>query len=99
MSIEPSSMIKFVWQNQVEEAPSTIDMIMPIHIEEKKVILKEDLIAKIKLISVNVKQELAKNLKDFHYSTLIFFLSLEKKKVIWGFKKYGVIEDSQVLTK
>lgn len=66
MSIEPSSTIKFVWQNQVEEAPVTIDMIMPIDIEEKKVILKEDLIAKIKLISVNVKQELAKNLKDFH---------------------------------
>lgn len=41
-------------------------MIMPIDIEEKKVILKEDLIAKIKLISMNVKQELAKNLKDFH---------------------------------
>lgn len=66
MSIEPSSTIKFVWQNQVEEAPATIDMIMPIDIEEKKVILKEDLIAKIKLISMNVKQELAKNLKDFH---------------------------------
>lgn len=66
MSIEPSSTIKFVWQNQVEKAPATIDMIMPIHIKEKQVILKEDLIAKIKLISVNVKQELAKNLKDFH---------------------------------
>lgn len=35
-----------------------IDMIMPIHIENKKVILEEDSVLKLKLIRENIKQDL-----------------------------------------
>ena len=32
-------MIKFVQQNEVEDIPAMIDMIMPIHVEDDKVVL------------------------------------------------------------
>ena len=34
LQIKPNNTIKSVQQNQVEEAPAIIDMIMPIHVEE-----------------------------------------------------------------
>lgn len=40
-------MIEFVEKNQVDEPIAMIDIIMPIDIEDKKGILKEDLVAKI----------------------------------------------------
>lgn len=48
-------MIKFVQQNQVVETLAMIDMIMPNHVEDNKVILEEDLAAKIRLIGENIK--------------------------------------------
>lgn len=49
LNITSNNMIKFVYQNQVEETPIVIDMIMFIHIENKKVILIEDLVTNIRL--------------------------------------------------
>lgn len=37
---------------------------MPIHVEGKKVILEEDLVATVKLIGKNIKQDLTKDLRD-----------------------------------
>lgn len=63
LSIEANSMIEFVQQNQVEEIPAMINIIMSIHIEDKKVIIEKDLAAKIKLICENIEQNLAKDLR------------------------------------
>lgn len=49
LNITSNNMIKFVYQNQVEETPIVIDMIMFIYIENKKVILIEDLVTNIRL--------------------------------------------------
>ena len=40
-------MIEFVQQNQVEDTIAMIDMIMPINVKDKTVILEEDLVANI----------------------------------------------------
>lgn len=40
-----------------------IGMIMPIHVECKKVIFEENLVAKIKLIGKNIERDLRKNLR------------------------------------
>lgn len=40
-------MIEFVQQNQVEDTIAMIDMIMPINVQDKTVILEEDLVANI----------------------------------------------------
>lgn len=58
-------MIKFVEQNQVDEPIAMIDIIMPIDIEDKKGILKEDLVAKIQLNDENIEWDLAKKLVRF----------------------------------
>lgn len=42
LSIEPNNMIEFVWLNQVKEIPAMTNMIMLIHVEDKKVILEQD---------------------------------------------------------
>lgn len=47
LTTKPNSMIEFVEQNQVDEPIAMIDIIMSIDIEDKKGILKEDLVAKI----------------------------------------------------
>ena len=41
LQIKPNNTIKSVQQNQVEEAPAIIDMIMPIHVEEIRLFLKK----------------------------------------------------------
>lgn len=40
-------MIEFVQQNQVEDTIAMIDMIMPINVQDKTVIIEEDLVANI----------------------------------------------------
>lgn len=40
-------MIEFVQQNQVKDTIAMIDMIMPINVQDKTVILEEDLVANI----------------------------------------------------
>lgn len=47
LTTKPNSMIEFVEKNQVDEPIAMIDIIMSIDIEDKKGILKEDLVAKI----------------------------------------------------
>ena len=46
----------------VEETPAMIYMIMPTHFDDKKVILEEDLVVKIKFISETIEQDLTKDL-------------------------------------
>lgn len=55
LTTKPNSMIEFVEQNQVDEPIAMIDIIMPIDIEDKKGILKEDLVAKIQLNDENIE--------------------------------------------
>ena len=43
-------------QNQVEE----VEMVLPIHIEDKKIVLEEDLIEKVKFIEERIDRELGK---------------------------------------
>lgn len=62
-NIELNNIIEFVWQDQVEETPAMIDMIMSINIEDKSVLLKEDLTMKIKLIGKNIERDLAKDFR------------------------------------
>ena len=67
-----------------------IDMIMYVHVEDKKVILKEDLAAKIKVIGEIIGQDLAKDLRDLglicSYKTSLFcqVTSKIKKKIKHG---------------
>ena len=49
LSIEPNSTTNVVHQNQVEEA-KMIEMFLPIYIEDKEIVLEEDLIEKMKFI-------------------------------------------------
>ena len=37
-----------------------IEMVLPIHIEDKKILLEEDLIAKVKLIGERIERQLEK---------------------------------------
>ena len=46
--------------NHIEENSTMIDMIIPIHIEDEKVIFEEDLAVKIKFFGENIEQNLAK---------------------------------------
>ena len=63
LNIGLSNMIEFVWQDQVEETPTIIDMIMLINIKDKNVLLKEILAMKIKLIGNNIERDLAKDFR------------------------------------
>ena len=60
LHIEPNKRIEIVQQNQVEEA-EMIEMVLPIHIEDKKIVLKEDLIEKVKIIGERIKRQLRKS--------------------------------------
>lgn len=55
LTTRPNSMIEFVEKNQVDEPIAMIDIIMPIDIEDKKGIFKEDLVAKIQLNDENIE--------------------------------------------
>lgn len=57
LNLEPNSMIEFVRQNQLERTPAMIYMIMPIYIEEEKIVLKEELVARKNLIGKNIKRD------------------------------------------
>lgn len=37
-----------------------IEMVLPIHIEEKKIVLEEDLVEKVKLIGERIERQLGK---------------------------------------
>ena len=63
LNIEPNNVIEFAKQNQVAETPTMINIIMPIHVEDNKVILEEGLDTKIKFIGENIEQDLVKNLR------------------------------------
>ena len=59
LSSEPNSMIEIVPQNQVEEV-EMIEMVLPIHIEDKKIVLEEDLIENVKFIGERIERQLRK---------------------------------------
>ena len=59
LHIEPNNRIEIVQQNQVEEA-EMIEMVLPIHIEDKKIVLKEDLIEKVKFIRERIERQSGK---------------------------------------
>lgn len=96
LNIKSNHMIKFVYQNQVEETPIVIDIIMFIHIENKKVILWGDLATNIRLFGENIERDLATHLKGLEvvrfYKTSFFHRMISKinKKMKYGeffFKK------------
>ena len=62
--IEPNSTIEDVQQNQVEEV-EIIEMVLPIHIEEKKIVLEDDLIERVKLIEERIERQLGKGKSYF----------------------------------
>lgn len=55
LSIESNSTIEVVKYNKVEEV-EIINMVLPIHIEDEKVVLKEDLIEKVKFVGEHIEQ-------------------------------------------
>ena len=67
LRIESNNKFEVVQQNQVEEA-EMIEMVPPIHIEEKKVVLEEDLIEKLKFVQEHIERRLG---KDKSYSIVV----------------------------
>ena len=59
LCLEPNKTFKVVQQNQVE-LPKVIEIVLPIHIEGKKIVLEEDLIVKVKLIGERIERQLGK---------------------------------------
>ena len=57
LRIEPNSTIEDVKQNQVEEA-EMIEMFLPIYIEDKEIVLEEDLIENVKLVRERIERRL-----------------------------------------
>lgn len=57
--IEPNNTIEDVQKNQVEEVEMIV-MVLPIHIEEKKIVLEENLIENVKFIGERIERELGK---------------------------------------
>ena len=59
LCIEPNNTIEDVQQNQVEEA-EMIEMVLPIYIEDKEIVLKEDLIENVKLVGEHIERRIGK---------------------------------------
>lgn len=87
-------------KNQVEEA-EMIKMVLPIHINDTKILLEEDLIEKIKLIREHIERDLAKDLRGLEvihsYKTLPFRKATSKimKKIKHGEFRVSSMIDEQ----
>ena len=78
----------------IQKDPKIIDMILSFHNWDKKVILEEDIIAKIKLLGEDIEQGLTKDLKGLEvirlYKTLPFYRVTNKIKKKMKYKAFRV---------